>query len=40
VIIQHEIDHLQGVVFTQRVLEQKNPLYKEKNGQLKPVDFV
>jgi len=27
-IIQHEIDHLQGVLFTQRVLEQKNKFYQ------------
>lgn len=31
-IIQHEIDHLQGFLFTKRVLEQKGTLYKsEKN---------
>jgi len=34
VIIQHEIDHLHGVLFTQRVLEQKGKLYQEKNGEL------
>lgn len=27
-IIQHEMDHLQGVLFTQRVLEQKNKFYQ------------
>lgn len=27
-IIQHEIDHINGILFTQRVLEQKNKLYK------------
>ena len=37
-IIQHEIDHLEGVVFTQRSLEQKAPLYKEVGGKLKPVE--
>jgi peptide deformylase len=37
-IIQHEIDHLQGVVFTQRSLEQKAPLYKEVGGKLKPFE--
>jgi peptide deformylase len=30
-IIQHECDHLNGVLFTQRVLEQKNKLYQ--NGK-------
>lgn len=33
-IIQHEYDHLQGSLFTRRVLEQKNQLYKSiKNKQ-------
>ena len=27
-IIQHEVDHINGILFTQRVLEQKNKLYK------------
>lgn len=27
-IIQHEVDHLQGILFTRRVLEQGNRLYK------------
>lgn len=38
VIIQHEMDHLKGVVFTQRSLEQKAPLYKEVDGKLKPFE--
>lgn len=29
-IIQHEMDHINGILFTQRVLEQKNKLYKIK----------
>jgi peptide deformylase len=36
VIIQHEYDHIQGVLFTQRVLEQKNKLYqnaKDEHGK-------
>lgn len=35
-IIQHEIDHLNGTLFTQRVLEQKEKLYKltkDKEGK-------
>ncbi len=28
-VIQHEIDHLNGILFTTRVLEQNNSLYKE-----------
>lgn len=32
IIIQHEVDHLNGVLFPKRVLEQKRTLYKsEKN---------
>lgn len=27
-IVQHEMDHINGILFTQRVLEQKNKLYK------------
>lgn len=27
-IIQHEVDHLEGILFTKRVLEQKGMLYK------------
>lgn len=38
VIIQHEMDHLQGVLFTQRVLEQKGRLYQEENGELKKIE--
>lgn len=36
VIIQHEFDHLQGILFPKRVIEQKNPLYqavKNKEGE-------
>jgi peptide deformylase len=35
-IIQHEMDHLQGVLFTQRVLEQKGKIYqstRDKKGK-------
>lgn len=36
VIIQHEYDHLQGVLFTKHVMEQGNQLYKsekDENGE-------
>lgn len=34
VIIQHEMDHLQGILFTKHVMEQKEKLYKShKNGE-------
>lgn len=34
-IIQHEVDHLDGILFTKRVLEAGGKLYKEKEGELK-----
>lgn len=36
VVVQHEIDHLDGILFTQRVLEQGYDLFKEKDGELHP----
>ena len=33
-VIQHEVDHLAGMLFTQRALEQNNQLYEEKEGKL------
>lgn len=33
-IIEHEMDHLDGTLFTKRVLEQGNQLYKEEKGEL------
>ncbi len=32
-ILQHEYDHLQGVLFPKKVLEQKNTLYKSKKNK-------
>ena len=31
IIVQHEVDHLNGITFTQRAVEQKTTLYKENN---------
>ena len=39
VIIQHEIDHLNGIVFTQRSLEQKKQLYREENEELVKIEY-
>jgi len=37
-IIQHEVDHLDGLLFPKRVLEQKGKLYKShKNKKGKDV---
>lgn len=41
-IIQHEVDHLDGILFTQRVLEQGNKLYRikeDKEGKEKLVEI-
>ena len=34
VIVQHEVDHLDGCLFTRRAAEQQSPLYEEKNKKL------
>ncbi len=39
IIIQHEMDHLNGVVFTQRSLEQKGQLYREENDELIKIEY-
>ena len=39
IIIQHEVDHLNGVVFTQRSIEQKGQLYREKNEELVKIEY-
>lgn len=38
-IVAHEMDHLEGVLFTQRSLEQKTNLYEEKDGELEKVEY-
>jgi len=39
-IIQHEVDHLNGVVFTQRSVEQKGQLYREENDELVKISLT
>ena len=39
VIVQHEVDHLHGVLFTQRSLEQGRPLYQEFDGEFRKIDY-
>lgn len=36
-IIQHEVDHLNGVLFTQRAVEQDAEIYEEQHGKLKEI---
>lgn len=38
-IIQHEIDHLDGILFVDRLLEQKKPLYEYLNGEWVEVEI-
>jgi peptide deformylase len=38
-IIQHEYDHLQGVLFPKRVLEQKQQLYHSKKNTKGETEF-
>jgi peptide deformylase len=38
-IIQHETDHLKGILFTQRALEQKQKMYREIDGELRPIEI-
>lgn len=38
-IIQHEVDHLNGNLFTKRVLEQKNPLYRSKRDAKGEIEY-
>src|SRR3989344_102234 len=37
IIIQHEVDHLNGILFTQRVLEQGKKLNEEEDGELEKI---
>jgi peptide deformylase len=36
VVVQHEIDHLNGILFTQHTLSQGYQLYREIEGELEP----
>lgn len=39
IIIQHEVDHLNGIVFTQRSVEQKGQLYREEDEELVKIEY-
>ena len=39
-IIQHEIDHLEGILFIDRLIEQKKPLYELINGEWERVELI
>ena len=36
-IMQHEIDHLNGTLFTNRALEQNSTVFEERNGKLEEI---
>jgi peptide deformylase len=38
-IVQHEIDHLEGILFVDRLLKAKKPLYEWVNGEWEKVDI-
>ncbi|OGM08226.1 peptide deformylase [Candidatus Woesebacteria bacterium RBG_13_36_22] len=38
-IIQHEVDHLKGELFVDRILEQKKPLYEYIDGEWEEVEI-
>ncbi len=38
-IVLHEVDHLQGVLFTQRAIEQSSALYEERDGELERMKY-
>lgn len=40
VVLQHEVDHLNGKLFTHRALEQQSTIYEEKKGKLHEVELV
>ncbi len=38
--VQHETDHLNGILFTDHVLKQRGQLYQEIDGDLEPISIV
>lgn len=38
-IVQHEVDHLNGILFTDKLLEQKTALYKLEKGEWEEVEL-
>ena len=39
-IVLHEIDHLDGILFLDRLLEQKKPLYEFKGGEWEEIELI
>ena len=39
-IIQHEVDHTNGIVFIDRIRDKKDAFYKlDEKGELQPLDY-
>jgi peptide deformylase len=38
--IQHELDHLNGILFTDRIIEQKGTIFKETKDGLVPIKLI
>lgn len=38
--VQHEIDHLNGILFTDHILKQKGQIFQEIDGSLEPISLV
>jgi len=38
-IVQHEIDHLEGILFIDRIIEQGKPLFEYKDGEWEEVEI-
>ncbi|MEI6533447.1 MAG: peptide deformylase [Candidatus Roizmanbacteria bacterium] len=39
-IVQHEVDHLNGILFTRRAVEQNAPMFEERKGKLKRIKNI
>ena len=40
IVFQHELDHLNGILFTQRLLKQGGQVYQTKNGRLQEISLT
>ena len=39
-VIQHELDHLDGILFTDRSIQQELPIYEEQRGKLVEIKLI
>ena len=38
-VFQHELDHLNGILFTDHTVAEGNQLYRETNKELEPIEI-